>query len=52
MAVGASRGLPKIAGHRDGARAVRRAIEAAIESGVGWLTYLRVQQRELAPAGR
>jgi undecaprenyl diphosphate synthase len=34
----ASRHLPKIAGHREGARAVRRTIEAAIESGVSWLT--------------
>src|ERR1700677_3367178 len=34
----ASRRLPRIAGHREGARAVRRAIEAAIQSGVGWLT--------------
>src|ERR1700742_825900 len=34
----ASRYLPKIAGHREGARAVRRAIQAAIESGVAWLT--------------
>src|SRR5215472_14046354 len=34
----ASRHLPKIAGHREGARAVRRTIEAAIESGVAWLT--------------
>ena len=34
----ASRRLPKIAGHREGARAVRRTIEAAIHSGVGWLT--------------
>jgi undecaprenyl diphosphate synthase len=34
----ASRRLPRIAGHREGARAVRRAIEAAIRSGVGWLT--------------
>jgi undecaprenyl diphosphate synthase len=34
----ASRHLPKIAGHREGARAVRRAIRAAIESGVSWLT--------------
>ena len=30
--------LPKIAGHREGARAVRRTIEAAIRSGVSWLT--------------
>ena len=34
----ASRRLPKIAGHREGARAVRRTIEAAMQSGVGWLT--------------
>jgi undecaprenyl diphosphate synthase len=33
-----SRRLPKIAGHREGARAVRRTIEAAIQSGVAWLT--------------
>ena len=34
----ASRRMPKIAGHREGARAVRRTIEAAINSGVAWLT--------------
>jgi undecaprenyl diphosphate synthase len=34
----ASRHLPKIAGHREGARAVRRTIEAAIRNGVEWLT--------------
>src|SRR5579871_4769341 len=34
----ASRRLPRVAGHREGARAVRRAIEAAIRGGVGWLT--------------
>ncbi len=34
----ASRHLPKIAGHREGARAVRRTIQAAIENGVSWLT--------------
>src|SRR6201996_2877801 len=34
----ASRRLPRLAGHREGARAVRRAIEAAIQAGVGWLT--------------
>jgi undecaprenyl diphosphate synthase len=34
----AARGLPRVAGHREGSRAVRRAIEAAIENGVGWLT--------------
>jgi len=34
----ASRHLPRVAGHREGARAVRRTIEAAIQSGVSWLT--------------
>src|SRR5215469_7429604 len=34
----ASRHLPKIAGHREGAGAVRRSIQAAIEHGVAWLT--------------
>jgi undecaprenyl diphosphate synthase len=34
----ASRGLPRVAGHREGARAVRRTVEAAIRSGVTWLT--------------
>jgi undecaprenyl diphosphate synthase len=34
----AARGLPKIAGHREGARAVRRTIEAAMRAGVGWIT--------------
>jgi undecaprenyl diphosphate synthase len=34
----AARGLPRIAGHREGSRAVRRTIEAAIHQGVGWLT--------------
>lgn len=33
-----SRSLPRIAGHREGARAVRRTVEAAIRSGVSWLT--------------
>jgi undecaprenyl diphosphate synthase len=33
-----SRGLPRIAGHREGSRAVRRAVEAAIRGGVSWLT--------------
>src|ERR1700689_1586655 len=30
--------LPRIAGHREGARAVRRTIEAAIAQGGSWLT--------------
>jgi undecaprenyl diphosphate synthase len=34
----AARHLPRIAGHREGARAVRRTIEAAINNGVAWLT--------------
>src|SRR5471032_2244492 len=34
----AARHLPRIAGHREGARAVRRTIEAAITLGVKWLT--------------
>ena len=32
------RGLPRAAGHRAGAQAVRRAIEAAVACGVSWLT--------------
>ena len=34
----AARHLPRIAGHREGARAVRRTIEAAIQNNVRWLT--------------
>ncbi len=33
-----SRGLPRVAGHRAGAEAVRRAITAARAAGVRWLT--------------
>jgi undecaprenyl diphosphate synthase len=33
-----SRGLPRAAGHRAGAQAVRKTIEAAIGCGVQWLT--------------
>jgi undecaprenyl diphosphate synthase len=33
-----SRGLPRVAGHREGSKAVRRTIEAAIRSEVSWLT--------------
>ncbi len=33
-----ARGLPRIAGHRAGAQAVRRTIEAAVAQGVAWLT--------------
>ena len=34
----AARGLPRVAGHRAGANAVRRCIEAAVATGVQWLT--------------
>jgi undecaprenyl diphosphate synthase len=34
----AARHLPRLAGHRAGAQAVRRTIEAAIRKNVGWLT--------------
>jgi undecaprenyl diphosphate synthase len=48
----ASRGLPRIAGHREGARAVRRAVEAAIRSGVSWLTiYAFSSENWRRPAG-
>ena len=48
----ASRHLPRIAGHREGARAVRRTIEAAIESGVAWLTiYAFSSENWRRPAG-
>ncbi len=48
----ASRRLPKIAGHREGARAVRRTIEAAIENGVAWLTiYAFSSENWRRPAG-
>src|ERR1700685_853880 len=34
----AARGLPRIAGHRAGAEALRRAVEAAPDLGIGVLT--------------
>src|SRR6185312_2145119 len=47
-----SRSLPRIAGHREGARAVRRTIEAAIRSGVTWLTiYAFSSENWRRPAG-
>jgi undecaprenyl diphosphate synthase len=47
-----SRGLPKIAGHREGSRAVRRAVEGAISSGVSWLTiYAFSSENWRRPAG-
>ncbi len=48
----ASRRLPRIAGHREGARAVRRTIEAAIANGVSWLTiYAFSSENWRRPAG-
>ncbi len=47
-----ARGLPRIAGHREGARAVRRTIEAAIQAGVSWLTiYAFSSENWRRPAG-
>jgi undecaprenyl diphosphate synthase len=47
-----SRGLPRIAGHREGSRAVRRVVEAAIKSGVSWLTiYAFSSENWRRPAG-
>jgi undecaprenyl diphosphate synthase len=48
----AARHLPRVAGHREGARAVRRTIEAAIDQGVGWLTlYAFSSENWRRPAG-
>jgi undecaprenyl diphosphate synthase len=48
----AARRLPKVAGHREGARAVRRTIEAAIHNGVEWLTlYAFSSENWRRPAG-
>src|SRR5271154_999046 len=47
-----SRGLPRIAGHREGSRAVRRVVEAAINAGVSWLTiYAFSSENWRRPAG-
>jgi undecaprenyl diphosphate synthase len=47
-----SRGLPRVAGHREGAKAVRRTIEAAIRSEVSWLTiYAFSSENWRRPAG-
>ena len=47
-----SRGLPRIAGHREGSRAVRRTVEAAIQAGVSWLTiYAFSSENWRRPAG-
>ncbi len=48
----ASRRLPRAAGHREGGKAVRRAIEAAMREGVGWLTlYAFSSENWRRPAG-
>jgi undecaprenyl diphosphate synthase len=48
----AARHLPRIAGHREGAKAVRRTIEAAIRQGVSWLTiYAFSSENWRRPAG-
>jgi undecaprenyl diphosphate synthase len=47
-----SRSLPRVAGHREGAKAVRRTVEAAIRSGVSWLTiYAFSSENWRRPAG-
>jgi undecaprenyl diphosphate synthase len=47
-----ARGLPRIAGHREGARAVRRTVEAAMQAGVSWLTiYAFSSENWRRPAG-
>jgi len=48
----AARGLPRVAGHRAGAQAVRRTVEAAIRHGVGWITlYAFSSENWRRPAG-
>ncbi len=48
----AARHLPRVAGHREGARAVRRTIEAAIRHRVPWLTlYAFSSENWRRPAG-
>ena len=48
----AARGLPRVAGHREGAKAVRRAIEAAVTHGVPYLTLFAFSSENWSrPAG-
>jgi len=48
----AARRLPRVAGHREGARAVRRAIDAAMRNGIEWLTlYAFSSENWRRPAG-
>ena len=47
-----ARGLPRVAGHRAGAQAVRRIVESAIRHGVGWITlYAFSSENWRRPAG-
>ena len=46
----AARGLPRFEGHRRGVEALRRAVRAAIDLGIGYLTRLQLLVRELDPA--
>ncbi len=48
----AARHLPRVAGHREGARAVRRTIEAAMRQKIDWLTiYAFSSENWRRPAG-
>ena len=48
----AARSLPRVAGHRAGAQAVRRTVESAIRHGVGWITlYAFSSENWRRPAG-
>jgi undecaprenyl diphosphate synthase len=48
----AARNLPRVAGHREGARAVKRTVESAMRHGVGWLTiYAFSSENWRRPAG-
>ncbi len=45
------RGLPRVAGHQEGVKAIRRAVEAAIEFGIPYLTvYAFSTENWLRPA--
>ena len=48
-----ARGLPRALGHKAGAEAARRTIEAAAEAGIGWLTLFAFSTENWRrPAGR
>ncbi len=51
--LGSARGLPRVAGHRAGAEALRRTVEAAPDLGIGVLTvYAFSSDNWRAPAAR